>query len=116
MKKDIINFLLLSGLIFIPLNKSFAIINKGETDKGSPLFLFQKIDTISKRSFEKAKSFFNKKEYSKALDISLVILDEARRKNDIELEYLSSFLIGDSFMKMNNHDKALAYFKSSLKI
>ncbi|NVK53326.1 MAG: tetratricopeptide repeat protein [Flavobacteriaceae bacterium] len=113
-------FILCGLMILTPLIKVYAIINnvKGETLKVSPLTftIQQEKNNIFKRDLEKAKTLFRKKEYSKSLEISLILIEKAKKYEDKELEYLCSFLIGDIFIKLNNHKKALLYFKKSLNI
>ena len=117
MKKNITKFLFCCGLILISLNKLHSINDKGETDRDSPLsFLLQEKDTLFKVKLNKAQALFDAKEYSKSLNISLGLLDNAKEENDLKTEYFCSLLTGNSFMKMNNHDKALIYFNRSLKI
>jgi signal transduction histidine kinase len=65
---------------------------------------------------KKNEKLFNEKDYSKALEESLILLDKAINDKNKEIEYLSSFLIGDCFLKMNNHEKAIQYFQKSLNV
>ena len=92
--------------------------NKGDVDKISisPLFIFQENDSLFKEEYKKNKELFLKEKYSESLENSLQLLKDIKNSKvkNIELEYLCNFLIGDIFRSINNHDKALEYFKKSL--
>ncbi|CAL2093924.1 tetratricopeptide repeat protein [Tenacibaculum sp. 190524A02b] len=69
-----------------------------------------------KESLKKANSLYEDEKYTESLEILLFILDETKEeKNTYELKYRCNFLIGNILRKRNNHEKALSYFKQSLK-
>ena len=113
---------LLKKLFFIStLLISFMVLAKdnkrGETLKYlvSPFFMIQKSDSLLREKYIHVKKLFSEEKYDQSLKISLNALNSAKEKNVYELEYLYNFLIGDIFKKRNNHEKALFYFKNSLK-
>jgi two-component system NarL family sensor kinase len=65
--------------------------------------------------YTEAKKYYDNEEYSTSLKKSLTLLAIVRKEGDSKLEYLCNYLIGSIFNKINNHDKALAYFKDALK-
>ncbi len=106
-------------LLFLIFQISLKATNnfKGETEhiSASPFVMFQENDSTLIQKYKLVKKLFKVKEYNKSLKKGLEFLNEAKKKN-IELEYLGTFLIGDIFSKLNNHDKALLYYKEALKI
>ncbi|WP_299107319.1 tetratricopeptide repeat-containing sensor histidine kinase [uncultured Tenacibaculum sp.] len=61
-----------------------------------------------------AKDLFNKKEYNKSLEQSLLLLPKTQ--NDLEVKLSLNFLVGDIFRETNNHDKAIYHYKEVLKL
>lgn len=108
------------GLLFSFQLKAIAnsTNNKGEAVfiSASPLCMLQEKDSILKLKFQQIKKLYKKESYSKSLEQGLLLLSEVEKENDKELEYLCNFLIGDAFRKMNNHQRALSYFKKALLI
>jgi len=85
---------------------------KKETTFKVVSFLYQKNnDSILKNKYLTAKKLYENKEYSKSLKLGLTLLDTIN-SND-ELKYLTSYLIGNVFRKINNQTKALIYYKRS---
>ena len=106
-------------LVFIfQINLNASTFTKGETNLKlvSPLIVLQEKDTTYKEKYLLVNQLFLKEDYTGSLRQTLSLLKEIENKNDIELEYLSNFLIGNIFVKRNNHDKALIYFKKALKL
>ncbi|MFN0727928.1 tetratricopeptide repeat-containing sensor histidine kinase [Polaribacter gochangensis] len=106
-------------LVFIfQINLNARSFTKGETNLklASPLIVLQEKDTTYKEKYLLVNQLFLKEDYTGSLKQTLSLLKEIENKNDIELEYLSNFLIGNIFVKRNNHDKALIYFKKALKL
>ena len=104
--------------------QSRAIAN-ATNDKGeavvisaSPLLymLQQEKDTLLKLKFQQVKKLYKEENYSKTLEQGLLLLNKVEKEDDKKLEYLCTFLIGDVFRKMNNHQRALSYFKKALLI
>ena len=108
--------ILFFGIILIFQLKLIANTRiKGEFNSNSPLFMVQERDTILKKKYNEVKSYFDQKKYNKSLELGLVFLEEVKMKNkDDGLEFLGFSLVGDVFSKLNNHDKALLYYKKAL--
>lgn len=82
-----------------------------------PLVMEQELDSVKIKKFSEANNLFLKEEYSKSLKQTLALLNEIEiEKDNKELEYLCNFLIAKIFRKRNNHQKALEFFKKSLKL
>ena len=113
-KKNILLFLL---LIF-KLKVIACSIDKGETyiKEVSPLSIKQQQDTILQNKYLNLKRNIKKNSTSTSLAISLKLLDDSKKANNNDLEYLTTFLIGDLFMELKNHDMALRYLKRSLSL
>ena len=106
-------------LVFIfQINLKADNIIKGEAILKivSPLIFLQENDTTFIKKYLKAKKMFEEEDYVNSLKLSLAIINEIDKGNNLELEYLSNLLIGDIFRKRNNHEKALLYFNRSLKL
>jgi tetratricopeptide (TPR) repeat protein len=94
------------------------IANKGETCSitVSPLSVQQQKDSIIKNKYKTAERLYKNKEYSQSLKLALILIEDLKISDNENIVYLCNFLIGDSFYKMNNHKKALAYYKKSLTV
>lgn len=110
-------FILYFFLFFLYSKESIAETIKTESKDYllSVLLMHQEKDSLYDKH-KKNEKLFNEKDYSKALEESLILLDKAINDKNKEIEYLSSFLIGDCFLKMNNHEKAIQYFQKSLNV
>jgi tetratricopeptide (TPR) repeat protein len=82
----------------------------------SSLSVVQKNDSIFKKRFLDVKQDYEKNDLSKSLEKSLILLDDLKKVKRFELEYLCTFLIGDLFRKLNNHERAIEYYKKSLNL
>ena len=89
---------------------------KGEVKLTSPLSMLQENDSVLRLRYQHVKKLNEEENYSKSLELGLILLNEIKKNNNKELLYLNNFLIGNIFRRMNNHKKALPYFKTSLKI
>lgn len=97
----------------------FENIIKGDSriDLESPLiFLQQKDPTTLKEEYNKVLNLFNNNDYSKSLELGLKLLKRIEIEQNTEMEYLCTFLIGELFRKLKNHEKSLIYYNRSLKI
>lgn len=106
-------------LVFIfQINLNARSDVKGETNLKlvSPLLVLQESDSTYLKRYTLLNNLFEKEDYTNALKQTLSLLKEIENKNYIELEYLGNFLVGNIFVKRNNQDKALIYFKKSLKL
>ena len=113
-KKEILFFLL---LIF-KLKLVACSIDKGGVffKEVSPLFITQEQDSLLKNRYLYIKKNINNNELSKSLELSLKLLDDSKNNNNVNVEFLSTYLIGDIFLKLNNHDKAIEYLNKSLRL
>ncbi|MDO6676030.1 tetratricopeptide repeat protein [Tenacibaculum sp. 1B UA] len=64
--------------------------------------------------YKKAKELFKNEKYSISLEKSLKILSETDSLGHFELKYKTSFLIGNIFRQINDHKKAIIYYKKAL--
>ena len=108
-------------LFFLLLILKFKVIaysiNKGENSfygEFSPLFIEKQQDTILQKRYLEIKNNIKKNEINKSLELSLKLLDDSKKSRNKSVEFLSTYLIGDLFMELNNHKKSLEYFKKSL--
>ena len=112
-KKGKLFFLL---LIFTIKVIAFSTV-KGETlYKVSPLTVNEMQDTIIKNEYFEIKKSLGKIKLSKSLELSLKLLEKSKKTNNVKVELLSTFLIGDIFTKLNNHNEAIKYLNKSLKL
>ena len=113
-KKEILFFLL---LIF-KLKLVACSIDKGGVffKEISPLFITQEQDSLLKNRYLYIKKNIKNNELSKSLELSLKFLDDSKNNNNVNVEFLSTYLIGDIFLKLNNHDKAIEYLNKSLRL
>jgi tetratricopeptide (TPR) repeat protein len=72
-----------------------------------------KNDSLLKARYIEAKSLYIDEKYSKSLQLSLVLLEGLENK---ELQYLTTLLIGELFLKINNHENSILYFKKALQL
>ncbi|MDG2193960.1 MAG: tetratricopeptide repeat protein [Polaribacter sp.] len=95
-----------------------ATNNRGEAVciSVSPFSVLQEKDTALKLEYQQVKKLYKEEHYSKTLKQGLILLSKVEKEDDKELEYLCNFLIGEAFRKINNHQKALLYFKKALLI
>ncbi|MBL4905432.1 MAG: tetratricopeptide repeat protein [Flavobacteriaceae bacterium] len=106
------------GILFVLPSKITAISSpKGEAEfiSASPLSIVQEKDSLFKIRYLEIKNLYKKQEYSSSLEKGLILLEDVHAVNNIELEYLCTFLIGDIFNEVNNHKKALQYFQKALQ-
>lgn len=83
----------------------------------STLSFAQEIDSTLKKRFINVKQDYENNDLSKSLEKSLILLDDLKKASSSpELEYLCTFLIGDLFRKLNNHKRAIEYYKNSLNL
>ncbi len=104
---------ILTSLLANPINVKgdFVKITK------SPLvvdIIVQENNNKLQKLYTETKKHYDNEEYSISLKKSLTLLAIARKEGDSKLEYLCNYLIGSIFNKINNHDKALLYFKNAL--
>ncbi len=94
---------------------AFKGVVKGEACiiEASPLYIQQKGDTILVNRYLKIKKSIKKNDYSNSLALGLKLLDDSKKKNDRDLEFLTTFMIGDLFIKLNDHNKSLEYLNIS---
>ncbi len=104
--------------VFVAKSVEINAINKGETGlfHVSPLSVIQKKDSVLIVKYKEAKKLLEKENYSKSLEQSLSLLSEVEKLNNTELIFLSNLLIGDNFSKLNNHNRAIVFFKKSLHL
>lgn len=65
-------------------------------------------------SLSMAQKFADAKDYKKALEVSLAVLEGSKRMNDVSTIKKSSLLIAEIFDKTNYFEKAIHYYKSAL--
>jgi signal transduction histidine kinase len=89
--------------------------DKGEaTNIASPLSVVSiKNDSLLKSKYIEVKKLYVEKKYSESLTLSLVLLEGLENK---ELQYLTTLLIGESSLKMKNHENSIVYFKKALQL
>lgn len=93
-----------SLLFFLITTITFTSISSHSQKKKHPLF----------DEYNKAEELFNEEKYSISLEKSLKILSEIDSSGHFELKYKTSFLIGDIFRQINDHEKAITYYKKAL--
>jgi two-component system NarL family sensor kinase len=103
-------FIIHSNLVAKPITREEI-----EEKSISSLVMLQELDSVNVKKYVKVNNLFLNEDYSKSLKHTLVLLNKIKNKNR-ELEYLCNFLIGEIFRKRNNHEKALEYFKESLRL
>jgi len=94
-------------------------ILKVEADHGSAstFSIKQEKDSLTSRSkYNIIDKLFDEQQYSNAVELGLTFLNTLNKNEDKELEFLTTFLMGNSFYKMRDFDKALNYYKKSLNI
>lgn len=105
-------------LLIFKLKVIACSIDKGETfyKEVSPLSIMQQKDTVLQNQYLYIIKNIKRNEHNSSLALSLKLLEDSRKKKDKNLEFLSTYLIGDLFMKLNNHNKALEYLNKSLTL
>lgn len=93
-------------------------LSKGEVDFFwiSPLLIQENQDSIFKKKYDEINFLYKNKDYSTSLSKALSLLNDLEKTEIIELQYLTSFLIGEIFESNSNHSKALEFYKNSLAI
>ncbi len=90
------------------------VINAFSKEEVNPLmassFPFQKRDSVYFNEYKLIKKLYNKGEFSLALGKGFDLLKRVKKKNIIELELLTNFLIGNVFNKTKNYKKAKEYY------
>ena len=92
--------------------------SEGETRlfQVSPSLFNQKMDSVFTRKYQEVKEYYDNEEYSKSLELGLVLFTEFENSNNTSLPYLIGFILGKNFSKINDHEKAILYFKKSLSL
>ncbi len=81
-----------------------TLSNYQESEKDELIYLYKKSDSL-----------FKLKEYPIALELALQLLDQAKNRNDRIMISEANYLIGNIWYKSRSYDKAIPYFKASLK-
>ncbi|AUC86262.1 histidine kinase [Polaribacter sp. ALD11] len=81
----------------------------------SSVFTF-KTDSVFTRRYDKVLNEYNKENYLDALQDALKIYDDSKIDNIKCNTYKIISLIADIYDKVNNHERALDYYKESLRI
>ncbi|WP_347175143.1 tetratricopeptide repeat-containing sensor histidine kinase [Polaribacter uvawellassae] len=115
MKKTYILFYLL--LVFT-LKVVASSIDKGKIfyKEVFPLSVLQQQDTVLQNRYLSIKKSIKKNEYSSSLELSLKLLEDSKKANNKDVEFLSTYQVGELFVKLNNHSNALKYLKKSLTL
>ena len=79
-----------------------------------PVNLSQK-DSILEQQYKKAETLFENKKYVEGLKLLLELNESVKKTQNKWLQYKTIFLIGEIHRKNSNHDKAISYYKNSLK-
>lgn len=103
--------------LFLFVNHStFSIENRSNSNKKKCDSINQvklKITQTNKINYEEAQNLFKNKKYSESLKIALNLIEDSKRTKDNDLYTDTHFLVGDIFTKINNHDKAIQYYKAA---
>ena len=84
------------------------------TRTATPVNLSQK-DSILEQQYKKAETLFENKKYVEGLKLLLELNESVKKTQNKWLQYKTIFLIGEIHRKNSNHDKAISYYKNSLK-
>ena len=79
-----------------------------------PVNLSQKDSTLEQQ-YKKAETLFENKKYVEGLKLLLELNESVKKTQNKWLQYKTIFLIGEIHRKNSNHDKAISYYKNSLK-
>jgi signal transduction histidine kinase len=103
---------------FIFGNVEVAANNIGgvKLNLASPFLYYQTKDSLLAEKYKKTLNEFEREEYSKSLELGLELLMELKNSENTELVYLSNFLVGRCFSKINDHNKSIFYFNKSLRL
>ncbi|MEJ6675214.1 MAG: tetratricopeptide repeat protein [Polaribacter sp.] len=115
MKRYVKVALFLLATISIGSHKIIAN-SEGETRlvQVSPSLFNQNMDSVFTRKYQEVQKYFDNEEYSKSLELGLILFSEFEITSNISLRYLSGFILGENFSKINDHEKAIFYFKKAL--
>ena len=107
--------LFLLGILSTGVQK-IAANSEGETRlfQVSPSLFNQEKDSVFTRKYQEVQKYYDNEEYSKSLELGLELFTEFEKSTNTSLRYLSGFKLGENFSKINDHDKAILYFKKSL--
>ncbi len=84
------------------------------TRTATPVNLSQKDSTLEQQ-YKKAETLFENKKYVEGLKLLLELNESVKKTQNKWLQYKTIFLIGEIHRKNSNHDKAISYYKNSLK-
>lgn len=76
----------------------------------------QKKDTVLNVKYNEVIKYYNLNNFSSSLEKSLALLSELDTINKSEILYLTYFSIGNNFLKMKDHVKAIIYLKKALTV
>ena len=79
-----------------------------------PVNLSQK-DSILEQQYKKAETLFENNNYVESLRKALYLIEQIKNSKNTRLQFKITFLIADIYRKTSNHDKAIPYYKNSLK-
>lgn len=103
-------------LFFSIINiKGENIFNKKLKNISTPPSLVEN-DSILELKYSLIKELVDRKKYKLSLEKSLKLYELSKAQNKIDIQILSSYLIARIFYRTKNFEKALEYYKESLKI
>ncbi len=79
-------------------------------------FIEQVNDSTLFYKYDSIKRIYNKKRYPESLRQAQELLELSKKNKNIEIEFLSTYLIADIFYKTNKLKKAISYYKNSKSI
>ncbi len=110
--------MLLIALAIIPLVSPVylfgSVVKYPPLPPQNPTAIAPRLAVGTTDSIQLVHKLSQQKEYKKALELSLTILERAITKKDTSLIAQSKLLIADIFYKSKNYEKALEYYKESL--
>jgi signal transduction histidine kinase len=98
------------------LSKEYKSIEETFLNKVSSILAIQKNDSILYYKYDSIKSLYSQKKYPKALIQTQELLKRSIANDNIEMEFLSSYLVAEIFYKTNKLEKAIDYYKKAKEI
>ncbi|QXP74501.1 tetratricopeptide repeat protein [Tenacibaculum sp. AHE15PA] len=107
--------IIITILLFTIINYSFTRKSKVNSFSSEKEFLQIK-DSLLYKKHNLYKLLYEQEEYTKALEKSLQLIQLGKDKNDIEIQFSSTFLVAKIFEKTKNYKKAINYYKDCLRL
>lgn len=110
-------FLIVNSVFFLyPVFSQESVDMASSLPYQSPVAKLPQAPTGTTDSLKKAKNLMEQNRFEEALQITLKLLNQAKKENETDLIYNCNDLIASIFKKSNNYEKALNYYLQNSRL